>query len=59
MEIVQILIKASDGNLYDIMSLPPEMRAELAQIIVKGASAETEAESPQNGVIVPFGNPKR
>ncbi len=40
--------------MYDIMSLPPEMRAELAQIIVKGAPSEDEAEQPQNGVIVPF-----
>lgn len=59
MEILQILVKCSDGSLYDVMSLPPEMRAELAQFIIKGDTSETEAETPQNGVIVPFGEPKR
>lgn len=54
MEILQILVKCTDGNMYDILALPPEMRAELAQIIIKGAPSEDEAEQPQNGVIVPF-----
>lgn len=59
MEILQILVKASDGKLYDVMSLPPEMRAELAQIITKGAEVEAQDETPKNGVVLPFGEPRR
>lgn len=59
MEILQILVKASDGNHYDVMSLPPEMRAELAQIITKGAEVEAQDETPKNGVVLPFGEPRR
>lgn len=59
MEILQILVKASDGELYDVMSLPPEMRAELAQIITKGAEVEAQDETPKNGVVLPFGEPRR
>lgn len=59
MEILQILVKASDGELYDVMSLPPEMRAELAQIITRGAEVEAQYETPKNGVVLPFGEPRR
>jgi hypothetical protein len=59
MEIVQILVKASDGVLYDVMSLPPEMRAELAQFIIKGAEVEAQDKTPKNGVVLPFGEPRR
>jgi hypothetical protein len=59
MEILQLLVKCTDGNLYDILALPPEMRAELAQIIIKGAPTDSGQDEPQNGVIVPFGEPRR
>lgn len=59
MEILQILVKCTDGNMYDILALPPEMRAELAQIIIKGAEVEAQDETPKNGVIVPFGEPRK
>ena len=59
MEILQILVKCTDGNMYDILALPPEMRAELAQIITKGAEDEAQDETPKNGVILPFGEPRK